>query len=67
MKRGQALRLTVIAGGPDGIAKATGLPLAGDGVHAGTNYVATIIGRSIRPNHTAPKRSRHIAAVVSRG
>jgi hypothetical protein len=41
-RRGQALRLTVIGSGPDGLAKVTGLPLAGDGRHSDTNYVATI-------------------------
>jgi len=60
VKRGQALRLTVIGGGPDGLLKATGLPLAGDGVHAGTNYVAAITGASIRQTNAArgARRSR---------
>ena len=53
VRRGQALRLTVIGGGPAGIAKVTGLLLAGDGRHTGTNYIATIIGRSIRQTNAA--------------
>jgi hypothetical protein len=68
VRRGQALRLTVIGSGPDGIAKMTGLPLAGDRVHAGTDYVATITGASIRQTDAARgggrsrARSRAIAA-----
>lgn len=64
VKRRQALRLTVIGSGPGGLAKLTGLPLAGDGVHAGTNYVAAITGASIRQTNAArgAARSRAIAA-----
>jgi glucose/arabinose dehydrogenase len=53
LKRGQALRLTVIGGGPGGLLKATGGPFAGDGVHAGTSYVAAITGASIRQTNAA--------------
>jgi hypothetical protein len=53
IKRGQALRLTVIGSGPDGIAKVTGVPLAGDGRHPGINYMATIKGRSITHTNAA--------------
>jgi hypothetical protein len=69
VKRGRALRLTVIGGGPDGLAKMTGLPLAGDGVHTGTNYVATITGTNIRQINAARgggrsrARSRAVAAM----
>jgi hypothetical protein len=64
VKRGQALRLRVIGSGPDGIAKLTGLPLAGDGVHPGTNYVATITGGSIRHTNSAAKSSRRPGAAA---
>jgi hypothetical protein len=47
MKRREVLRLTVIGSGPFGLAEVGGLPLAGDGRQPGTNYVATIRGRSI--------------------
>ena len=56
VKRRQTLRLTVIGSGPDGIAKVTGLPLAGDGVHIGTNYVATITGRTIKQTNAASRK-----------
>jgi hypothetical protein len=58
VKRRQTLRLTVIGSVPDGIVKMTGLPLAGDGVHAGTNYVATITGGTIRQTNKAPGKTR---------
>jgi hypothetical protein len=61
-RRGQVLRLTVIGSGPDGIAKVTGLLLAGDGRHPGTNYVATIRGQSITHTNAAPSRPRSKAA-----
>ncbi len=62
VKRGQALRLTLM-GGTAGLLKITGLPLAGDGVHAGTSYVAAITGTSIRQTDAArvAKRSRAAA------
>src|SRR5262249_18177577 len=56
--RGQALRLTVIGSGPGGIAEVTGVLLAGDGRHPGTDYVATIRGRSIKQTDAAPRRPR---------
>jgi hypothetical protein len=64
VKRGQTLRLTLIGGGTAGLLKITGLPLAGDGVHAGTSYVAAITGTSIRQTDAArvAKRSRAAAA-----
>ncbi len=62
VRRGQALRLTVIGGGPDGIAKVTGLPLAGDGRHTGTNYMAAIAGGTIRPINATPGRERSRSA-----
>jgi hypothetical protein len=65
VRRGQALRLTVLGGGPDGLAKVTGLPLAGDGRHPGTNYVATIKGGSITHTNVAPSQS-HSKAALSR-
>src|SRR6185437_4335760 len=58
VKRGQMLRLTVVGSGPDGIAKVTGLPLAGDGVHIGTNYVASITGRTIKQTNAASRKTR---------
>ena len=67
VKRGQTLRLTVVGSGPDGIAKVTGLPLAGDGVHIGTNYVATITGRTIKQTNAASRKTRsRIAALAAR-
>jgi hypothetical protein len=66
VKRGQALRLTLIAGGPDGIAKVTGLPLAGDGVHAGTNYVATITGGTIKHANAATGKAHGLTAAATR-
>jgi hypothetical protein len=42
------LTLTVIGTGPAGIAKLTGLQLAGGG-QPGTNYIATIKGKRITP------------------
>jgi hypothetical protein len=48
VKPNQALKLTVIGEGPDGIAKVTGLPLAGNHRRPGTNYVATVTGASIK-------------------
>jgi glucose/arabinose dehydrogenase len=62
VRRGQALRLTVVGTGPDGIAKLTGLPLAGDGRHSGTDYVAAIAGGTIRPFKAARGRTRSRAA-----
>jgi hypothetical protein len=62
VRRGQALRLTVIGSGPDGLAKVTGLPLAGDGRHVGTNYEATITGGSIKHTDAAPSKSHSKAA-----
>jgi hypothetical protein len=62
VRRGQALRLTVIGSGPDGIAEVTGPALAGDGRHPGTDYVAIIRGRSIQPIDAAPSRTRSKAA-----
>jgi hypothetical protein len=62
VRRGQALRLTAIGSGPDGLSKVTGLPLAGDRVHAVTNYVATIKGASIRQTNAAPSGTRSKAA-----
>jgi hypothetical protein len=66
VKRGQALRLTLIGSGPDGIAKVTGLPLAGDGVHAGTNYVATITGGTIKHANAATGKARGLTAAATR-
>jgi hypothetical protein len=63
VKRGQALRLTVIGSGPDGLLKMTGVPLAGDGVHAGTNYVATVTGTSIRQTNAARGGGRSRARI----
>jgi hypothetical protein len=48
----QALDLTVIGTGAAGIAKITGLPLAGTGGRPGTNYVAIVTGRTIRRTRT---------------
>jgi hypothetical protein len=45
---GAVLTLTVIGTGPAGIAKLTGLQLAGGG-QPGTNYIATIKGKRITP------------------
>jgi hypothetical protein len=58
VRRGQALRLTVIGSGPNGLAKVTGLPLAGDGRHPGTNYVATITGGRITHASAAAGKTR---------
>ena len=44
----QSLKLTVIGTGPDGIAKVTGLLLAGIRKRPGTNYVAIITGKSVK-------------------
>jgi glucose/arabinose dehydrogenase len=44
----QVLKLTVIGTGPDGVAKVTGLLLAGSRGRSGTNYVATITGNVVR-------------------
>ena len=70
VKRGQSLRLTVIGGGPDGLLKITGLPFAGDGVHAGTSYVAAVTGASIRQTDAARgagrSRARLRAAAAAR-
>jgi hypothetical protein len=49
VKLKQSLRLTVIGAGPRGVAKITGLPLAGKRKRPGTNYVATLIGKSVHP------------------
>jgi hypothetical protein len=43
-----ALQLTVIGAGPHGIAKLTGLPLAGHGGKPGTNYVASVTATKIK-------------------
>jgi Putative Ig domain len=58
VKRGQVLRLTVVGTGPDGLAKVTGLSLAGDRVHVGTNYVAAITGGTIKQTNAARSRVR---------
>jgi hypothetical protein len=48
VKKKQSLELTVIGTAPNGVAKITGLLLAGTRKHAGTNYVATIIGTTVK-------------------
>ena len=48
VKARQSFKLTVIGTGPDGIANVTGLLMAGVRKRAGTNYVASITGKSIR-------------------
>jgi glucose/arabinose dehydrogenase len=48
IKLKQTLRLTVIGRGPHGVAKITGLPLAGKRKRPGTNYVAIVTGKAIR-------------------
>jgi hypothetical protein len=48
VKTKQALQLTVIGKGPHGIAKITGLPLAGKRGRPGTNYVARVMGKRIQ-------------------
>jgi hypothetical protein len=49
IKLNQALKLTVIGKGPRGVTKITGLPMAGKRGHPGTNYVATVLGKSVHP------------------
>jgi glucose/arabinose dehydrogenase len=48
VKARQSFKLTVIGKGPDGIANVTGLLMAGFRKRVGTNYVASITGKSIR-------------------
>ncbi len=48
-KAGTVLTLTVVGSGANGIAKLTGLQLAGNGSQSGTNYVATIRGKRLTP------------------
>ena len=48
-KAGTVLTLTVVGSGANGIAKLTGLQLAGSGGQPGTNYVATIRGKRLTP------------------
>ena len=48
-KAGTVLTLTVVGTGTNGIAKLTGLQLAGNGSQSGTNYVATIRGKRLTP------------------
>jgi hypothetical protein len=43
----------------------TGLPLAGDGVHIGTNYVATITGRTIKQTNAASRKTRSRIAATA--
>jgi hypothetical protein len=59
----RALHLTVIGTGPDGVAKITGLPLAGSGFEPGTNYVASISAKGI--HRTMAVASRTIGVVAS--
>ena len=47
VKRKQTLKLTVIGTPPRGVAKITGRPMAGTGKRPGTNYVATISGKTV--------------------
>lgn len=53
---GTTVTLTVI-GGSTGIAKLTGLELAGNGSTPGTNYVATISGKKVTPTSIATGQS----------
>ena len=48
VKLRQTLRLTVIGTGPSGVAKVTGVLLAGTRGRVGTNYVASVSGKSIK-------------------
>jgi hypothetical protein len=48
VKRNQTLRLTVVGTGPGGVAKITGLLLAGSHKRPGTNYVAVITGKTVK-------------------
>jgi ELWxxDGT repeat protein len=49
VKTSPALTLTVVGSGPDGIAKLDGLQLAGSGRQPGTNYVASVTGKTVTP------------------
>jgi hypothetical protein len=48
IKRNPALQLTVVGTGPGGIAKITGLLLAGRGGKPGTNYVASVTATKVK-------------------
>ena len=43
------LQFTVVGAAPGGVAKVTGLLLAGSGGQAGTNYVATVTTKKVKP------------------
>ena len=43
------LQFTVVGAAPGGVAKVTGLLLAGSGGQAGTNYVATVTAKKVKP------------------
>lgn len=49
VKTSPALTLTVVGTGPNGIAKTDGLKLAGNGRQPGTNYVASVTKKAVRP------------------
>ena len=49
MKTSPALTLTVVGTGPSGIAKLDGLQLAGSGGQPGTNYVASVTAKAVKP------------------
>jgi hypothetical protein len=65
VKRNSALRLTVLGTSPTGVAKLTGLLLAGNGVQAGTNYVATVTAHGIQQTHAAAGGKKAPRAVVA--
>jgi hypothetical protein len=72
-KAGTVLTLTVVGSGPNGIAKLTGLQLAGSGGKSGTNYVATIKGKKLSPtaavtaNTIVVRTARPAHALVQHG
>ena len=49
VKTSPALTLTVVGTGPSGIAKMDGLQLAGSGGQPGTDYVASVTTKNVRP------------------
>src|SRR5262249_54282607 len=67
VKLSPALQLTVIGAGSGGIAKITGLGLAGSGGQPGTNYMASVTGKKVTHTNAIAQGALRVRTALAVG